>query len=310
MVMDFRKQRFSLSEARKIDMVHYLSSLGHEPVKIRSNDYWYLSPLRDENTASFKINRQLNRWYDHGLGKGGNLIDFAILFHDCSVGELLQLLNNDFSFHKPAFPDTSIKQKTEDKIRMLKESILSSDALLKYLNQRRIPVEIARQFCREVHYKLNDKIYYGIGFKNDSGGWEIRNPYFKSSSSPKDMTTFINGADEVSVFEGFMDFLSFQILHKNLPKNSQDFVVLNTLSFFERARPFMEGYRSIWLYLDRDVAGKKSSQRALSLSTKYHDESSLYKSHKDLNDWMMNFGKDSKEQPKNSINDKPIFKEQ
>ena len=138
---------------------------------------------------------------------------------------------------------------------------------------------------------MNGKTYYGIGFKNDSGGWEIRNPYFKASSSPKDITTFKNGSDEAVVFEGFTDFLSFQFLHKNLPENSQDFVVLNSVSFFERARLFMEQHQLIRLYLDRDAAGQKYCRRALSMSTKYTDESKLYKKHKDLNDWIVNSGK-------------------
>lgn len=294
--MEFRKQRVSLSEAKEMDMVNYLSSLGYEPTKIRSQDFWYLSPLREEKTPSFKINRRLNKWYDHGIGKGGNLIDFAILYHDCTVAELLQQLNNDFPVHKPASPYTNSKHEAEHKIKVIADSILNSCALLKYLDRRRIPVEVARQYCREVYYELKGKTYYGIGFKNDSGAWEIRNPYFKISSSPKDITTVKNGTDEVCVFEGFMDFLSFKTLHKDLPENSQDFVVLNSVSLFERARPFMEDHRSIRLYLDRDVAGRNCTQRALSLSTKYQDESKLYKNSKDLNDWLGNFDNSPKKQ--------------
>ena len=40
----------SLNEARQIDMVDYLSKLGHSPSKIRNSDYWYLSPLREEKS--------------------------------------------------------------------------------------------------------------------------------------------------------------------------------------------------------------------------------------------------------------------
>ena len=180
---------------------------------------------------------------------------------------------------------------TEPKIKVLGAFALTSFVLLRYLEQRQIPVEIAQKYCREIRYELNEKTYYGIGFKNDSGGWEIRNPYFKTSSSPKDITTFNNASDEAVVFEGFTDFLSFQFLHKNLPENNQDVVVLNSVSFFERARPFMEQHRAIRLYLDRDDAGQKYSRRALSMSNKYTDESKLYKNHKDLNDWMVNSGK-------------------
>jgi len=292
--MDFREQqRVSLQQAKEMDMVDYLSKLGYKPANIRNNDYWYLSPLRDEKTPSFKVNRKINRWYDHGLGKGGNLIDFAILHQNCTIGEFLQKLNDDFSFHQPIFhqPNELI---TEKKLNILHEFSISSFALLRYLEQRRIPIDIADQFCREIRYELNDKIYYGIGFKNDSGGYEIRNPYFKTSSSPKDITTIKNKAKEAVVFEGFFDFLSFIAIHKNQAANKSSFVILNSVSFFEKARPFMEQHEIIRLYLDRDTTGQNYSHYALSLSNKYKDESNLYEHHKDFNDWMMNIGKSQK----------------
>lgn len=289
--MDFRNQGLSISEAKEMDMVNYLSAVGHEPAKIRNNDYWYLSPLREEKTPSFKVNRKLNRWFDHGLGRGGNLIDFGIEYHHCTFGELLDKLSGNLSFQKPHIKMVKSVNETEPKIKVLGDFPLTSFVLLRYLEQRHIPIEIAQKYCREIRYELNEKTYYGIGFKNDSGGWEIRNPYFKASSSPKDITTFKNGSDEAVVFEGFTDFLSFQILRKNLPENSQDFVVLNSVSFFERARPFMEQHQTIRLYLDRDDAGQKHITHALSMSNKYTDESKLYKNHKDLNDWMVNSGK-------------------
>lgn len=289
--MDFRNRRLPISEVREMDMVNYLSSLGHEPSKIRNVDYWYLSPLRDEKTPSFKINRKLNRWYDHGLGKGGNLIDFAILYHECTIGGLLEKLSDNLFIQKPIIYLSKTEAEPENRIKIVEDFTLTSDALLCYLKQRRIPLSIADEYCREVRYELNDKTYYGIGFKNDSGGYEIRNPYYKASSSPKDITTLRNGSDEVIVFEGFMDFLSFRSIHRNEPLNRSDFVVLNSLSFFERARPFMEKYQTIRLYLDRDTAGQNCSRYAESLSGKYSDESSLYKPHKDFNDWVMNFGR-------------------
>src|SRR3954464_8920265 len=88
--MNVRKQAISCEEVKQIDMVDYLSSLGHEPRKIRKQDYWYLSPLRDEKTPSFKVNRKLNKWYDFGDGRGGNLVDFGILYYRCTVSEFLQ----------------------------------------------------------------------------------------------------------------------------------------------------------------------------------------------------------------------------
>jgi DNA primase len=51
--MEFRNERLSIEEAREIDLVNYLTGCGYKPAKTRNNDYWYLSPLRDEKTPSF-----------------------------------------------------------------------------------------------------------------------------------------------------------------------------------------------------------------------------------------------------------------
>lgn len=241
--MDFRKRRLSLNEVKEIDMVDFLSSLGHEPVKIRGNNFWYLSPLREENVPSFKINRKLNRWYDHGIGKGGNLVDFAILYHDCTIGELLEKFSSDLSFQKPVVYKQKVESQPESRIKILGDFNLTSYALMRYLEQRHISLFMAEKYCREVCYELNSKIYYGIGFKNDLGGFEIRNPYFKAGSSPKAITTINSSADEAIVFEGFMDFLSFKTIHQNEAENKFDFVILNSVSFFEKARPLWKNIR-------------------------------------------------------------------
>lgn len=300
--MNFRNKRLSISEAKEIDIVHFLADLGYEPSKIRNNDYWYFSPLRDEKTPSFKVNRKLNRWYDHGLGKGGNLVDFAILYHGCTVSEFLQNLSGNLSLQKPSIQQSVTRPEPENQIKILGDFILSSTALLRYLQQRRIPVDIADRYCREVRYELNGKVYYGIGFKNDLGGFEIRNPYFKASSSPKGITTIDNSAGEVIVFEGFTDFLSFKAIHQQDPEDRFDFVVLNSVSFFETARLFLEKHNTIRLYLDRDPTGQNCSRYALSLSSKYKDESSLYQNHKDFNDWIVNFGKPQRKHQKQKLN--------
>lgn len=56
----------------------------------------------------------------------------------------------------------------------------------------------------------------------------------------------------------------------------------------------MERHEAVHLYLDRDTTGQNCSRYALSLSSKYNDESAFYQNHKDLNDWVMNFGNPQK----------------
>ena len=68
-------------QANQMNLVDYLYTLGFNPSKIRNDDHWYLSPFRNEKDASFKVNKTKNVWYDHGIGKGGNLVDFATEYY-------------------------------------------------------------------------------------------------------------------------------------------------------------------------------------------------------------------------------------
>src|ERR1700722_14432419 len=163
----------TINQAKEMDMVEYLSRLGHEPQRISGKSYWYLSPLHEEKTASFKINRNLNRWYDFAEGKGGNLVDFGILYHRCNVMELLQKLNDTSitqNLNKNSLKERTQKPDNENSIQVISASILSSYPLMEYLRQRRINTEIADKYCAEVRYIISDNIYYAIGFKNDAGG--------------------------------------------------------------------------------------------------------------------------------------------
>ena len=99
-------EKLNCEQAKRLDLMEYLAFLGHQPQKIRNGDFWYLSPLRDEKTASFKVNRHRGIWFDHGIGKGGDLIDFGTLYHNCSVSELLERLSGSMPalFTRQLFP--------------------------------------------------------------------------------------------------------------------------------------------------------------------------------------------------------------
>lgn len=277
------EQYLSCEDARGIDLVNYLAQLGFEPKNIKGNRYWYCSPLRAERTPSFKVDRSINRWYDFGIGKGGNLIDFGTLYFNCSVRTLLQSLNNSSRLSVAAI---EVKKVPESKILIAQADYLNSPVLLSYLLCRGISNNIAKAFCLQVVYQLNHKSFYGIGFRNNSGGYEIRNKYFKGSSSPKDFTLIKNEAVNLSVFEGFIDFLSFLVLRLQPEAYASDYLVLNSLSLFDRARHVMESYHRIDLYLDNNVSGQHYSKNAVSVNSSYIDCSSLYENYEDLNDFL------------------------
>ncbi len=295
-------QQISCKHANQIDMVEYLERLGYRPAKIKNNDYWYLSPLRDEKTASFKVNRSKNVWYDHAIGKGGTLVDFGKLYYHCTVKDLLSKLENEkgiiASFHPPK--NSIAGEKKEHSIQPGKITIISSteinnQTLRNYLRSRQIPLDIANQFCREVRFELYDKKHLAIGFQNPGGGYELRNYYFKGSSTPKE-PRLIQQKDTngLTVFEGFFSFLTYLALQHikgksidELPKLHTDSLVLNSLSFFEKSRELMEKYNAIHLFLDRDKMGISRTEQALKWSGKYTDQSKHYSKFKDLNECLV-----------------------
>lgn len=290
-------------QVNTLDMVDYLQSLGFAPQKVRGNDYWYISPLREEKTASFKVNRKLNAWYDHGSGQGGRLVDFGILYFKCTVTELLKKMAGETTFipslhpqQKASADEKKQNRESHSKIQIISTREIADPGLRHYLSTRQIPLPVANQFCDEVVFELYGKKHLAIGFKNEWGGYELRNAYFKGSSTPKRPRLISPGGQkELAVFEGFFSFLSFQTIVQSgtkipveLPPIQANYLVLNSLSFFDRSRELMEGYEAVHLFLDQDKGGIAKTRQALQWSQRYKDQSKVYAMFKDLNECLVN----------------------
>ena len=275
-------KKINCQEAKKIPIVEFLNSKGYSPIRTRNNDCFYLSPLRDELTASFKVNIKMNVWFDYGLGIGGTLLDLGLLMYGCSLEELLEkLAEGNFSFVQQTRDDNSNSVIVIDDVKTI-----SSYALLNYLRNRRIKPNIALRFCVEAKYTVNKKTYFAIGFKNRSGGYELRNRYFKGGSSPKDITLIINDSETLCVFEGFFDFLSY-FGSKFEIDGPVDFLVLNSVAFLEKSKEIIERYNKVYLFLDNDTAGKKGVELVKTFEIgKCINVSDGYSDYKDLNEFI------------------------
>ncbi len=282
----------TIREAKEIDLVEYLSGLGYEPAEKRGNVYWYHSmlPGREEKTPSFKINRRMNRWYDWGDAKGGNLVDFGVFYYGCSVTEFLQKLGTGISAMRITMPVADHQQNLEEdsKLTILGAGKISSLPLFKYLQTRCIPRTIADQYLSEVRYQIKDRNYYALGFKNDAGGYELRNAHFKGSSSPKDTTFIDNDSDTLCVFEGFFNFLSYRMMDLHKKDSEPNFLILNTTSFFKKSLTKMQAHKEVKLFLDNDKTGDKNIIKALAIDKlKFKDPRSFYSGYNDLNEWLI-----------------------
>jgi DNA primase len=280
----------SWERARNICIVKTLAKLGHFPSKTTEKEAWFLSPLRSETQASFSVSLRKNLWYDFGIGKGGNVIDLIMLVKSFSNREALEFLETGtIATFSPPVKKLVVKQG----IKILKVETLKHRALIGYLESRRIPVEVARIYCAQVWYEFKERQFYAIGLRNNKGGWELRNKYFKNSSSPKTYSLIQNGSRQLIVTEGMFDFLSLATMEEVLV-NSSDAIVLNSLAFVDRIKGLLPEYDRVLLYLDNDAAGKKATASLLQLYDHIADCSDSYSGYGDLNEKLKD-GKDRKE---------------
>ena len=287
-----------IQTAKQISLADYLHSLGHSPVKRQGVNLWYKSPFREEAKASFKVNTERNQWYDFGIGKGGNIIALAQeLYCSDSVSYLLHKIEQQaphicpvaFSFRKQSFAAPSF--------RLLDIIPLSSPALLAYLQERGINTALAKRECREAHFTNNGKRYFAIAFPNMSGGYELRNRYFKGCIAPKAISHIMKSGEpkrECLVFEGFIDYLSFLTLRLESSPQSpcfheQDYMVLNSVTNTAKALTTLGNYKRIHCFLDNDRAGMEAMQtisKEYSDTIDIRDASHMYSKCKDLNEYL------------------------
>ena len=256
----------NIQEVKNIRIADYLQSLGYTPVKQQGNSLWYKSPLREEKDASFKVNTELNKWYDFGLGKGGNIIALA---EELYATDYVPYLLNKIFERVPHIRPVSFsfrQQASEPSFQQLEVGELTHPALLRYLQERGINSDLARQECKELHFIHNDKPYFAIGFPNVTGGYEVRNRFFKGCIAPKDISHIRQQGEpreKCLVFEGMMDYLSFLTLRmKNCPAmpnlDRQDYVILNSVANVSKAIDVLHGYERIHCLLDNDEAGRNA----------------------------------------------------
>jgi hypothetical protein len=284
--------RYNCKTAKELPIIGYLEQCGIQPQRINSHNCWYLSPLREEKTASFKVNTQLNAWMDFGEGTGGNLIDLGIRMHHCSVEEFLERLNNgnhSFSFHQQTTPKAD--SQPENPVIITGVKALSHPALITYLKSRGVDLAVAYRYCKEVGFTIGGKSYFAVGFVNRSGGYELRNNWFKGASSPKDITVIDSGHKAAIVLEGFTDFLSLRQLKGG--QSQSDFIILNSVALAERSVPILKNYQEVFLMLNHNKAGKTAAEKLQAAGINFTDASGFYKGFNDINDYLTAQGQTS-----------------
>lgn len=293
-----------IEHANTIPIAEILTKLSQQPQHTNHHKLRYLSPLRNEKTASFHLNTKTNRWHDFGEGIGGDTVNFVCAYlrstkEPDTIPDALRWINNMaggscyiapvvFEEHRPEEPSLSLKTKRP----------IQHVGLTHYLTKRGISLPIAHRHLKEVHVRNHNtnKSFFALGFPNEEGGFELRNPFFKGSLGSKSIS-FIRGSEPkprgIHLFEGFMDYLS-AISQLKGATFKDDAIVLNSLSCLKQAIPYMQnyGYGVAYTWLDNDTAGEKAT---LSLTEFFKTQDELvhkrmnrvYAPHKDVNAWHM-----------------------
>lgn len=292
----------TILEAHKISLMGYVTSLGYKPTQTHNSRYVCNSPFRpDERTPSFYLyyDQRRGKWTYKDFGsndKGGDIIDFIMTLHNVNeLGALMILDNPELSIQKSlSFIGTTSKERPEPTITIQHIQTLQNRTLIQYLESRKIPANIAAKYTTEAYYTIikpdtgEIKRYFAICFKNIAGGYELRNKYFKGSSSPKSYSIIPRNPEKVNVFEGFISFLS-GLVYFQQPEPHNTTIVLNSLSHLRQVQKILKTFNQVNLFLDNDQAGIKAANEIKALFPAAVNKSEiLHPEYNDFNDFINN----------------------
>ena len=290
----------NIEQSKKLSIIDFLDKENVTLKKKKGNATGICHPSGTRRPHRSRSARRRTCGTTTPLRRGGDLVELVKrMYNKQSVSDALAYLASKSIATVDKAIETAIaaKEYTTTKMNDVKLLPLSNHSLLSYFSSRRIDITIGRMYCREIHYKVEQKHYYGIAFGNLSEGHEVRNPYFKGCIGHKDITllahTFNEWQNGCLVFEGFMDFLAYMTLVKQqdrwfVVESPCDYMILNSVANLKQALHYLDRYTHIHCFLDNDQAGRKTVE-SISNVFEYRvtDESFRYADYKDVNDYLM-----------------------
>ena len=104
-----------------------------------------------------------------------------------------------------------------------------------------IPPDLVKRHLSQVRYELpNGKICYGVGMKNQSGGYELANGKFVSKVGVQDITTlkYENENKNVLIFNYTEDYLQYLAI-QGVDRTREDVIILNGEEQIEKAKQYI-----------------------------------------------------------------------
>jgi len=270
-------------------IVDLLTRLGFQPVKKTAKEHVYRSMLRDSDTKpSFSVNDELGVWYDHGTGKGGNIIDFGLAYwKQLSFHEVIEKIQEVCTISAGIEKRVRTRKPVKIPHYVIEDikDIGTHPAITNYLKNRGV-FAVAGSGLYEVYYYVKDlegrqKCFFAAGWENESGGWEVRNKYFKGCLGTKAISFVPGHEKQLCVFEGYINYLSWKCEN---PEAGQSILVLNSLALLKAGIAKAKEFSSIDVYFDRDAPGHTATKEFIKSLPYATDRSESYLSYNDYND--------------------------
>jgi len=280
----------------RVPLSDFLEKCGHLPVRSSGAERFYRSPYRRESTPSFTVNDGIGKWYDHGDARGGNIIDIAtLIWNNPNIKEVVARINEMYSekeisamSQKKAEPERILARPAHEIVRI--KPLGNNPAISEYLRYRGVFEAAWRtEAVKEVYYDYLSgngakKRYFGAGWQNESGGWEVRSKYGKTCIAARDILVLKGTSDTGNIFEGMMDYLSALAERTVSPEDTT--VVLNGLGMWERG---LAKLRELALpvtkvFLDNGTGGDRFTKAILEEMPEAVDMRHLYNGHGDYNE--------------------------
>lgn len=247
-----------------ISVMEYLTSKcksGHLVFEGKKGFEFYFA-FPGQKTGSISVNTKKNVFFDHHTGKGGDVIKACEVVENKTFKEVLNELSKGVD--KSAvniYNQKSIDIEDENKQKTTITAVfdeIKHPALIKYAQKRGITTQSIS--LKEIHYERDGKNYFALGWKNNSGGYDLRNENFKGKLGINDITVLTNGnVKNHIVFEGFSDYLAWR---KNTKSTDYKAIIMNSTSNIGKCIEELkkDKIENILLLLDKDISGDKATE--------------------------------------------------
>lgn len=268
-------------------------------------EHWGKSPFRSELTASFRVNDKYQCYTDFGESdnrRSGDVIQFVTIYFSCNVAQAImhisRLLGHSFSFPQHDKSPISKLDEKKENASLIIDSVLpriSNPSLKAFLNRKRIHAGVYDRYLQEVHFHhQSGRQYFGVGFKNDNGGYEVAYQIWSRKENcfssiklclgRKDVTFIDHSVNSLLITESWSDFLAFISCYPKA-EYKNDFLILNSVSMANKIQT-LDRHTTIYSLLDNDDAGQNLTKKIVQI---YPDRAvplnHLYLEYKDFNEY-------------------------